>query len=315
METYLEDWQIKRYKRHVLTLTIEIAFWTLPRFSALNGDSPIIWNQIFQKLALWLDDLRLVAHIWETKRIDDFSQERICSLWNWVRKNLSLRSFVRRGTDERFFADADRVTMTKCSVNKKQNHDRYKKEDSNDEDVDTTRDVPTQLSWRKLYCYRNARRRHVVCRCKNRTGVFDHFRRHVSVSFVVSHTLPKDLRHWRRRYFVSRFSFDGWHLKYCFAYEKRMLSPVRKSKGFRQYLQWFSLSAISLHLFVRKRAQTIHLDVFVVLERILRHFFRESDRVFFLLHRFLRIPVREMIAKTLMCIMFFLSLYLSSSSL
>ena len=58
------------------------------------------------------------------KRIEDFSQERICSLGNWVRENLSLRVFVRRGIEERF-------------LNKKKNHDRYRKDDSNDENVDT----------------------------------------------------------------------------------------------------------------------------------------------------------------------------------
>ena len=60
-------------------------------------------------------DLRLVAYIWEMKRIDDLAQERIWSLWNWVRVNLSLRFLVRRVTDERFFPDADRVTMTQRS--------------------------------------------------------------------------------------------------------------------------------------------------------------------------------------------------------
>ena len=60
--------------------------------------------------------------------------------------NLSLPVFVRREIDERFFADADGVTMTECSVNKKKNHDHYKKEDLIDEEDVAMRDVPTQLS-------------------------------------------------------------------------------------------------------------------------------------------------------------------------
>ena len=55
-------------KRHVPTSTTEIVSWTLSRFSALNGSSPIIWRQIFQKLALYLYDLRVVTHISEMNR-------------------------------------------------------------------------------------------------------------------------------------------------------------------------------------------------------------------------------------------------------
>ena len=100
------------------------------------------------------------------KRVDDFSQERICSLknwWNWVRVNLSLRVFVRRGTDERFLTDASRA-MTQRS--------------------------PAQLSWREVYRHRNPgrrRARHFVCRCRYRTEVFDDFRRQVSVICCVAH--------------------------------------------------------------------------------------------------------------------------------
>ena len=135
-------------------------------------------------------------------------------LWNWVRVNLSLRVFVRRETDERFFPNADRVTIIKCSVNKKKkNHDRYKKENPMDEDVDTTRHIPVQLVWRELFRQRNPgrrRTRHVVYRCRNRIEVFDHFRRLLSVSFVASYTLPSDRCRWRRRYFVRPSSLDGY---------------------------------------------------------------------------------------------------------
>ena len=60
----------------------------------------------------------------------------------------------------------------------------------------------------------------------------------------------------------------------------------------------------------------MHLDVVISLYRSVYLQTSSGNRIaFFLLHRFLFIPVREMIAKTLMCITFFLSLYLSSSSL
>ena len=313
LETYLEEWEGKRYKRHVQTWTTEIASQTLPPFSAVNGDNPIIWNQTFQKLALWLYDLRLVAYILEMKRIDDLSQERICSLWNWVRKNLSLRVFVRRVTDERFFPDADRVTMTKCSVNKKKNHDRYKKDDPNDEDLDTTRDDPTQLSWRELYCHRNARRRrprHVVCRCGNCTEVFDDFRRHVSVSFVTSRTLHKDLRHWRRRNFVRHFSFDGWHFLYLHSSWKRdTLSSKENRKDFDHI---FNVFLSQLFLCIRSCGNALRRCIWTSSFRCIGAktytLLPGIGSRFFCFIVFSHIPVREMIAKTLMCITLFSSL-------
>ena len=144
---------------------------------------------------------------------------------------------------------------------------------------------------------------------ENRTDVFDDFRRHVSVSFVTSRTLHKDLRHWRRRNFVRHFSFDGWHFLYYIANEKGILSPVRQIKRMSTISSMLSASAISLHSLVRKRAQTMHLDVVISLYRNVYLHTSSGNRIaFFLLHRFLLIPVREMIAKTLMCITFFLSL-------
>ena len=224
---YLERDRVKSYKRHTPTSTTEITSWSLPHFSPLNGYSSIIWHQIFQKLDFWQYDLRVIAHIWEMKRIDDFSQERTCYFWNWgnwVRVNLSLRVFVRRRNDERFLTDSSRA-MTQRS--------------------------PAQLWWREVYLHTNPgrrRARHFVCRCRYRTAVFDDFRRHVSVSSLASHTLPRDRRHWRRRHFVRRFSFDGWHILYCRALKKDAVC----SEGNRKDLvHIFNVFLSQLFLWVR----------------------------------------------------------------
>ena len=90
----------------------------------------------------------------------------------------------------------------------------------------------TQLSWRVVYRHRDSgrhRARHFVCRCRYQTEVFDDFRRHVSVSSNASYTLPRNRRHWRRRHFVRRISFDGWHILYCITLEKkRILSAMKE---------------------------------------------------------------------------------------
>ena len=83
------------------------------------------------------------------------------------------------------------------------------------------------------------------------------------------------------------FSFDGWHLKYCIAHEKGCVLQQGNSKGFRPYLQYFSVSANSLNSLVRKRAQTMHLDVVISLYRSVYVHTSSGNRIaFFLLHRF-----------------------------
>ena len=54
------------------------------------------------------------------------------------------------------------------------------------------------------------------------------YRRHVSVSHVASHTLPRDRRHWRRRYFVRRFSSRRMTHIVLHSSWKRMLSAVEE---------------------------------------------------------------------------------------
>ena len=128
----------------------------------------------------------------------------------------------------------------------------------------------TQLSWREVLRHRDPgrhRARHFVCRCRYRTEVFDDFRCHVSVSFIASKTFSRARRHWRRRHFVRLLSFDGWHILYCIAQEKGCCLQRRKSKRSRPYLQRFSFRAISESSLVRKRAWTMHLDVFISLCR------------------------------------------------
>ena len=128
----------------------------------------------------------------------------------------------------------------------------------------------TQLPWREVYRHRDPgrhRARHFLCRWGYRTEVFYDFRCHVSVSFIASYTLPRTRRHWRRRHFVRLSSFDEWHILYCIAREKGCCLQWRKSKRSRPYLQRFSFRAISESSLVRKRAWTMHLDVFISLCR------------------------------------------------
>ena len=100
------------------------------------------------------------------------------------------------------------------------------------------------------------------------------------------------------------------------AHEKECPLQQWMSKGFRPYLRCFSLSTVSLNWLVRNRAQTVHLDVVVSLNRSVYSHTSSGNRItFFLLHLFslvFRILIRDMIVKTLMCMTFFLCLHMSS---
>ena len=199
-------WREKRYKRHVLTWTTEIASWTLPRLSAVNGDSDNMKSDLSKtcltkRFTTCRAHLRDEANWWPFSRTNLFLMklstcDSIASLFRKERHRWTILHWRGSRDDDQVFRKQEEESRS------------LQKKDPNDEDVDGTRDDPAQLSWQELYPHRNARRRrprHVVCRCGNRSEVFDDFRRHVSVSFVASRTLPKDLRHWRRRDFVRRF--------------------------------------------------------------------------------------------------------------
>ena len=115
------------------TSTTEIASWTLPRFSALNGELSDNMTSDLSKTWLTIRFTSCYAHLRDEAGWMIFLKN-VSNWGNWVLMKLSVWIYRfafswSRGFDERFLIDAHRVTMTKWSVIKKKNHDLYKKED------------------------------------------------------------------------------------------------------------------------------------------------------------------------------------------